>query len=96
MITFKEAKEKKYPDTPNEELTDAQREEIRQIAISSFAAPHPQKIMGDKKQVDFIIGNDKNIPMKCDMCGKTFAMGQLTHDGNFGYVCKKCGNKETC
>ena len=96
MITFKEAKERVYPNISNSELTDTQREEIRQIAISSFAAPHPQKIMGDKKQVDFSLGNDKNIPMKCDMCGKTFNMGQLEHDSNFGYVCKKCENKETC
>lgn len=96
MITWKEAKEKLYPSVPNEIITPEQNEEIRQYALSHFSEPVKTEPAKNKKQADFTIGSDRNIPMKCDICGKTFSMGQLEHDSSFGWICKKCDEEVAC
>mgnify|MGYP001331173500 CR=1 FL=1 len=83
ILNFEEMKRKMYGFC---DITPEQKEKI-EIRLKEQSA---------KKDANIGIKSDRDLPMKCDLCGKMFTMGQLEHDTNFGYVCKKCENRDTC
>ena len=86
ILIFEEMKRKMYGYC---DITPEQKEKI-EIRMKE------QSDRQTKKLAEIGIKSDKDLPMKCDLCGIMFTLGQLEHDTNFGYVCKKCENKDTC
>lgn len=82
-LTFEKMAEKMYGTMGYDKLTPEQK-----LKVESKLKEQATKLGGIK--------SDKDIPMRCDLCGQTFPMGSLTHDTNFGWVCKKCEESEVC